>query len=104
MSTSKGKSIVRKNVTATDTAEEAPKRRYGKRFITIRGRSIIADYHPDDTVSLYVTEEQSKTLLPVVAGVPREKAKETAKLIAGLMDSYEGLLTKGAVTIDLTVK
>lgn len=99
------KLIVRKNdgpkkVEVTQSREK----RYGKRFLTIRGKSIIADYQTDDTAIMYVIEEGTKTLLPVVKGVPREKARETANSIAKLMEAYESLNEKGSVTLELVVK
>lgn len=100
--------IVRKLNPEAKAAEKAAARerakRYGRRFHKIREKSIVADYLRDNTATMYVIEEGSKELLPVLKNVPRQQVRETANWIAKLMESYEKLCEKGHITVQLIVK
>lgn len=83
-------------------SEERPKR-YGKRFLTVRGKSIVADYIRDNTVNMYVIEEGTKQLLPVVENAPRDQARQLAITIATMMECYEKLAQAGHMAVVLSV-
>lgn len=100
-----GQTVIRRsNKTPVAAVKEGRKSRYGKRFLTLRGQSIIADFLQDGTANLYVIEEGTKALLPVVKNVPRAKARATANTIAKLMESYESITQLGIMQVELLVK
>jgi len=77
------------------------KQRYGKRFLTIRGRAIVADYLRDDTVTLYVLENKTGRMLPVVQGVKRSESRNVANMLVRFIEAYETIEQCGKMMIEI---
>lgn len=91
-----GRVIIRKSPQRTN------KVRYGRRIMTIKSRTIIVDFKKDDTVDLFIMQDDVTT--HIATGITRQKARLAAKNIATFMEAFEDLTKLGKPLISLVAE